>query len=65
MVPLKLKQVTFRITEEQYQALEEIADKEDRVVSSVIRLMILKLLSGEISIETKVIDRVYENGPPV
>ena len=65
MLPLKLKQVTFRITEDQYSDLEIIANKEDRVVSSVVRLLILKLISGEISVETKVIDRVYENGPPV
>lgn len=51
MLALKLKQVSCKITEDEYGKLQDIADNDARSVSSTVRLLILKLISGEITIK--------------
>jgi len=58
MLDLELKQVSCKITEDEYKKLEDIADGDARSVSSVSRLLILKLIKGEITVKSNVKDLV-------
>ena len=50
----KDKQVSAKITTEEYDKLQKIADGDARSVSSVVRLLVLKLIKGEITITSHV-----------
>ena len=54
LLPLKDKQISLKITEEKYEKLQAIADGDARSVSSTVRLLILKLIKGEISVRSTV-----------
>ena len=53
----KLKQVSFKVTEDEYLELQRISDYDCRSVSSTCRLIILKLISGDIKIKSSVNDK--------
>ena len=50
----KDKLVSIKITEEELEALKKIADSDARSVSSTVRLLVIKLIKGDITITSNV-----------
>ena len=50
----KDKTLSVKITDEEFLALQKLADQDSRTVSSLVRLLIINVISGNINISSNV-----------
>lgn len=50
----KDKTLSVKITDEEFEKLQKIADSDSRSISSIVRLLIINLIDGNITVTSNV-----------
>ena len=58
MIQLLNKKIAVRLTEEELEKLNEIAHQDCRASSTLVRLLIINLIRGDITITTHVTNNI-------